>query len=145
MLPEIEFASEPAAVCDSETVNRIRRAAAESPRLRARLCLHPDTNAQLHEMIIVLRRGTAIPIHRHPDKAECYHILQGRMTLKIYDEDGRLSRQTVLEPFGGQEPFVCRIPAGLWHTVEVESDEVVLHESTTGPFSPSDTEYLSRT
>lgn len=143
MIPEAEFLSGEIAVCSEAGLARVRQAAAESPRRRARLCLHAGLSDQLHEMLIVLLRGTVIPIHRHPAKSECYHLLEGLLTLKIHHDAGGVIREI---PLGGRDsgrPFLCRIAAGLWHSVEVESDEVVMHESTTGPFSPGDTEYLT--
>lgn len=143
MIPEVEFLPAEVALCDDEAVARVRQAAAESPRKRARLCLHADAAATLHEMLIALRRGTEIPIHRHPGKAECYHVIAGEFTLRIVDDRGAPLRDVPMGPPGSGRVFLCRIAAGLWHTVEVESDEVLLHESTSGPLIPGDTEYLS--
>ncbi len=143
MIPEVEFSATEIAVCHDAALARVRQAAKESPKLRARLCLHSGSNDRLHEMIIVLRRGTEIPVHRHPAKAECYHLIQGLLTLRICDSQGQTVRSQPLGSPGTGRAFVCRISEGLWHTVEVESDEVILHESTTGPLVPGDTEYLT--
>jgi cupin fold WbuC family metalloprotein len=140
MIPEVEFVAAEIATVDAAALERLRQAAAASPRLRARLCLHASTADALHEMIIVLRRGTSIAVHRHPRKAECYHIIAGLMSILICDTDGQIVRRIPLGALGSGRDFACRIAAGLWHTVEVESEEVVLHESTLGPFSPGDTE-----
>jgi cupin fold WbuC family metalloprotein len=119
----------------------VRRAAAASPRLRARLCLHPSVDERLHNMLIVLRRGTRIPVHRHLEKAECYHVISGLMSLILCSESGGELRRVPLGAPDSGRSFVCRIAAGMWHTVEVESEEVILHESTIGPYQPADTEY----
>lgn len=142
MIPEIEFATESAAICDDLALERVRRAAEASPRARARLCLHPSAEDQLHEMIIVLRRGTNIPIHRHADKAECYHVISGLLTLKICDNAGQVVKTLQLGPAGSGRAFVCRIGPGQWHTLEIESDDAAVHESTVGPFRAEMTEYL---
>jgi cupin fold WbuC family metalloprotein len=144
MIPEVEFVAEKIALLTDEALERVRQAARDSPRLRARLCLHASPAETLHEMIIVLRRGTVIPIHRHPAKAECYHLMHGLVTLCICDAEGRPVCEQPLGPIGSGRPAVCRIAEGLWHTVKVESEEVVLHESTTGPLGEGDTEYLAR-
>ena len=142
MNPETEFAKGPIATCDDTAFERIRRAAAESPRQRARLCLHSSVDEKLHEMIIVLRRGTVVAIHRHPEKEECYHSLSGFVTLRIHNDTGQIVQQVPLGPFGSGREFVCRISAGLWHSVIVESEEAAIHESTFGPMTPNGTEYL---
>jgi cupin fold WbuC family metalloprotein len=127
---------------DDETIARIRQLALASPQKRARLCLHPSLDESLHNMLIVLLRGTVVPMHRHPRKAECYHIVSGLLTLIIGDDSGHDQQRIPLGPFGSGRQCLCRIAAGLWHRVEVESDEVMMHESTVGPFDLAGTEYL---
>ncbi|HET6426371.1 MAG TPA: WbuC family cupin fold metalloprotein [Planctomycetaceae bacterium] len=141
--PEIAFTTSAICVVDDATLASIREAAHASPRKRARLCLHSELSSPLHNMIIVLLRGTEVAIHRHPRKPECYHVMSGLMTLIVFDADGRNPRRIPLGPFGSGRSPVCRIPAGVWHSVDIETDEVVLHESTIGPYSPADTEYFS--
>jgi cupin fold WbuC family metalloprotein len=143
MPPDLEFAQEPVAALTPEALERIRLAARDSPRRRARLCLHGSLAERLHEMIIVLRRGTEILIHRHPHKAECYHVLDGFAVLRIVDANGVSIARQELGPFGSGRATVCRIAEGLWHTLEIESDELILHESTTGPWQQEDTEYFA--
>lgn len=141
--PEVEFSAGPVVLITPALIERVRRAAAISPRRRARLCLHHSADDLLHTMLIVLCRGTEIAIHRHSNKAECYHVLSGQMTLRIHDDTGGIVQRIRLgDPATGQNSL-CRISAGLWHSVEVETDEVILHESTTGPFRPGETEFLS--
>lgn len=142
---EVEFATTPVVVVDDAVIERVRRAAHASPRKRARLCLHPDLNQPLHNMLIVLLRGTDVPMHRHPHKPECYHILSGLITLIIGDDAGRDHQRIPLGPLGSGRQCLCRIAPGLWHRVEVECDEVVMHESTVGPFDLAGTETLTAT
>lgn len=143
--PAVEFASTPIVAVDETTIDRVRQMALASPQKRARLCLHPDLNEPLHNMLIVLLRGTDVPMHRHANKAECYHILSGLLTLIIGDGTGRDHQRIPLGPLGSGRQCVCRISAGLWHRVEVETDEVVMHESTVGPFDITGTETLTAT
>jgi cupin fold WbuC family metalloprotein len=142
MIPETEFVTSVVATCDDEALERVRRAARDSSRLRARLCLHPSSTESLHEMVIVMCRGTQIPIHRHRDKAECYHVISGQLTLQIHDDSGKIVETIPLGPPGTGRVFACRIASGLWHSMVVESEEAAIHESTTGPFVPEATEYL---
>lgn len=140
MIPDVEFATSTVVTVDAATVERVRAAAATSPRLRARLCLHRGLHERLHDMLIVLRRGAAIAVHRHHDKAESYLVLAGLMTLVLLDDLGQVTQRIPLGPWGSGRKTIARIAAGIWHTVEVETEEVVLHETTVGPYSPSDTE-----
>lgn len=140
---EVEFATSTITIVDEAVIDRVRRAAHASPRRRARLCLHPHLDAPLHNMLIVLLRGTDVALHQHLHRAECYHIVSGRITLIIGDDTGHDRQRILLGPGESDRPSMCRIAAEVWHRVEVESDEVVMHESTVGPFNPSDTIYFS--
>jgi len=142
-MPEVEFCTTDVAEVDAEALERVKTAARESPKLRARLCLHRSSSDNLHEMLIVLRRGTEINVHRHPEKAECAHMVSGLMTVVLYDDAGNERQRVPLGPWGSGRSVLCRVAAGQWHRWEIESDEVVVHESTLGPFSPSDTEFFS--
>ncbi len=144
-IPEVEFATESVIALDETAIARIRQAAHASPRRRARFCLHTDPDASLHNMLIVLLHGTVVPVHRHHDKPECYHMVSGLVTLHLFNDAGQPIRHVALGAPGSGREFVCRIVAGQWHSVEVESDEVVLLESTSGPFRPEDTEYRAPT
>lgn len=141
MIPEVEFCTTEVATVDAAALARVRQAAIDSPRLRARLCLHANHVDELHLMLIVLRRGTDVPRHRHLDRAECYQVLSGRLTLILYHDDGRERERIPLGTIESGRAILCRINAGLWHTVEVESEEVVLYEATRGPFRVTGTEY----
>lgn len=141
--PAVEFATTPVVTVDETTIARVRQMALASPQKRARLCLHASLDESSHNMLIVLLRGTVVPMHRHPRKAECYHILSGMLTLIIGDDSGRDQQRIPLGPLGSGRQCLCRIAPGLWHRVEVESDEVVMHESTVGPLDPLGTETLS--
>ena len=142
-LNEVEFSTSAITVVDEAVIERVRRAAYVSPRKRARLCLHPHLGDALHNMLIVLLRDTVVPMHRHPHKPECYHIVSGLLTLVMGDDAGRDSERIPLGPTGSGRAAMCRIAPGLWHRVEVETDEVVMHESSVGPFHPSGTETLN--
>jgi cupin fold WbuC family metalloprotein len=56
----------------------------------------------------------------------------------IFDDSGEISQVIDLEPYGGQAPFYYRLEAELFHTVLLKSKDVVLHETTSGPFIPRD-------
>lgn len=141
MVPEVEFCSADIAAVDQSALERVRQAARDSPRLRARLCLHANHADALQLMLIVLRRGTTVPRHRHPARAECYQVLSGRLTLILYHNDGRERERIPLGPIDSGRTILCRVAAGVWHTVEVETEEVVLYEATSGPFDVDGTDY----
>jgi cupin fold WbuC family metalloprotein len=124
-----------------EWIERLKTTAINSPLRRARLCLHRSDEDALHEMIIALAHDCLFPPHRHPSKSESYHIIEGRLILIIFADDGAPIRSLLLTP-PGQGGVVCfRLSASVFHAVLPLGESVVFHEATNGPFVKSDTVY----
>lgn len=118
----------------------LEAAASEAPQGRARLCAHRHPGDRLHEMIIALARGTYVPPHRHQGKPESFHVIQGRARVLLFDEAGRVTECLDLgEPASGW-PFYLRIDGPRFHSLWVDSDFFVVHETTEGPWDPARTE-----
>src|SRR5262245_15632112 len=77
--PEVFYAEGEIAVAGAELIDVLRRAAAASPKRRARLCAHPGTEDLLHEMLIVLGRDSYVAPHRHIGKSESFHLIDGAL------------------------------------------------------------------
>lgn len=116
-------------------------AAQASPLRRARLCLHASSADLTQEMVICLLRDCYIRPHRHAQKSESFLLLSGRLTVVLFDDAGRATQRIPLEPLGGQAAYYYRLSAPTWHTVLADSEYVLFHETTTGPFVPGETEY----
>lgn len=118
----------------------IPAAAAASSR-RARLCLHAGDEDLTQEMVICLLRDCYVRPHRHADKSESFLILEGRLTVILFDDSGDITQVIPLQSGGNHGSYYYRLSAAVWHTVVVEGDHVLFHETTTGPFIPSQTEF----
>jgi cupin fold WbuC family metalloprotein len=120
-----------------EWVSRLRAAAAASPRGTARLCLHRSDSDPVQEMVIALTDASVFPPHRHLQKSESFHILDGRLAVLIFDTNGALMERIELasdDVDGGVRMY--RLSEPFWHTVYPRSPYVVFHETTTGPYEP---------
>src|SRR5262249_51267108 len=102
-------------------VEQVRALAAASPRRRARLCAHPPAADPLHEMLIVLRRGSYVRPHRHRGKSESFHVVEGALTVAVFDDDGSVREAIRLGEYGSGRPFFFRLGEPAYHTVLVES------------------------
>jgi len=122
-------------------VERLLREAAAAPKKRARLCAHAGPDARVHEMLIAFRGDTYVRPHRHLDKSESFHVVTGRARVVIFSNDGRVERLIELGPPGSGHPFFFRIASPLYHTLLLDGDELVLHETTSGPFVRGDAEF----
>lgn len=122
----------------SAWIARLKRSAARAPLRRSRLCLHRAHGETVQEMVIAFRKGSLVRPHRHPGRSESLHMIEGRLTVLVFDEAGRVRRRIDLSalPTGEGESFMDRIGDGAWHTVVPTSDYAVAHEASAGPFDP---------
>jgi cupin fold WbuC family metalloprotein len=131
------------ATIDATMIRRMHDLALKSPDGRARLCLHHSESDPAQEMIMALTSDNCYPVHRHRDKAESYHILEGTLGIAIFDDDGRVRRRAVLSATANDAGQVLRIAPMLWHAVLPLSLVVIFHEVTAGPFRPGQSEFAA--
>jgi cupin fold WbuC family metalloprotein len=112
--------------------------AAASPKKRARIELHKD-HGEVQEMIICLMRESYVRPHRHPvDKAESYHVIEGRLEAQIFSDAGKMEAQIILYDLSP----LYRLEGGIYHAPVALSDFVIYHEVYPGPWSKeSDVQY----
>lgn len=122
----------------TEWLPRLRQAADQSPLRRARLCLHRDNQAAVHEMLIAFCRDSLVRPHRHFDKSESFFMLEGSVTVLVFDDGGCRISRTDLGPLGTGLPFMYRIDGPAWHALVPLSEYAVVHEVTKGPFRQDD-------
>jgi cupin fold WbuC family metalloprotein len=130
--------SDDCALVGAEWIDRLKSAAGRSPQRRARLCLHRADDDTLHEMIIALCNDCLFQPHRHPNKSESFHMIDGRLAVVIFDDVGNPVRSLLLTP-PGQGGLICyRLCMPAFHAVLPLDDVVVFHEITNGPFRRGD-------
>jgi cupin fold WbuC family metalloprotein len=110
-------------------------------RRRARLCLHRSSYDRLHDMVIALDMATYLRPHRHADKSETFHIIEGSASVVIFDDNGRIERVIAVGGEKGQRLY--RLDEPQYHTLVIQSEMLVIHEVTNGPFAPGATDYAA--
>lgn len=131
---EVFYAPESGFPVSAETIAFLKAQAGETLRGRCRLCTHPNTEASLHEMLVVLTRGAYIRPHHHLGKAESLHVIEGEAELVFFENDGqKRDRYTVGIPGSGL-PFYARLEEGQNHMLIPTSPWFIYHETTSGPF-----------
>ena len=122
-------------VITPQVIDDLKRRARALPRKRFRLCMHHSLEDQTQEMVIVAHQGTFIPPHRHPKgKSESYHVIEGTMTVCLFDHQGTLIHSIEMAKAGGKKPFLYRLSTNQWHMPLPTSQWVVYHETYSGPF-----------
>ncbi|MCS6771611.1 MAG: WbuC family cupin fold metalloprotein [Kiritimatiellae bacterium] len=118
---------------------RVKIEAVRSARGRARINAHPGPDAAVQEMLIALHRGTYLRPHKHIDKSESFHVIEGCADVILFDDEGGIFDIVELGPPGGDRCFYYRQSVPRFHTLIIHSDMFVIHETTNGPFSPERT------
>ncbi len=133
----------PLVAVDREDVASLKNRSASNDRKRMRLCAHGDISAAIHEMMVVLQKESYIRPHRHHNKVESYHIIEGLVDLFIFDENGSVKLIVPMGDYYSGRDFFFRIADPVYHTLAVRSEQVVFHETTSGPFVRSETQYAA--
>lgn len=108
-------------------------------RKRIRLCAHKNVNDALHEMFIVHKKDAYIRPHKHPNKIESFHLIEGLVNVIVFDEAGNIIEIIRMGDYLSGSRFYYRISDPYYHTLLISSDFLVFHEVTNGPFKKSDT------
>lgn len=127
----------------SREIERLKQKALTNKRKRVRICAHKDTDDSVHEMIIVHVKGNYVPPHKHVNKSESYHIIEGSADLIFFDDEGEIAKVVPMGDLASGRTFYYRVPEGVYHTLMITSDFIVFHETTKGPLDRSETVFSS--
>ncbi|MBF0523075.1 MAG: cupin fold metalloprotein, WbuC family [Candidatus Omnitrophica bacterium] len=131
---EVYYAPEKLVAVTQENVSFLKKVAQANKRRRSRLCAHNDTGDLTQEMIIVLGKGNYVRPHKHLDKSESFHVIEGSAKLIFFDEKGNFTHAVSLGDHSSGKVFFNRIADASYHSLMVTSDFFVFHETTKGPF-----------
>ena len=131
---------------DKKLINDLFDKAVASDRKRMNYDLRTSSNDGSQRMLNALLPGTKVPIHRHPNSNENVLCLSGKLVEVLYEEDsgnraeGLLLKEyarILLDPSVGS--YGCVVPAGVWHTVEV-NEPAVIYEAKDGRYGEDGSE-----
>lgn len=121
---------------DQSLFDALLAQAAASPRLRSHLLLHASHDEPVQRVCIALQPGTYVRphCHRQEDKRELLLMLQGRMMVVTFSEDGRELNRHRLETGGA----LCALEfdAHTWHSLYPLDGPAVVMEIKPGPYRP---------
>ena len=140
---EVLFAAEALVRLDRKTVQFLKEKALANNRRRIRLCAHQDVQDPLHEMLIVHTRDTYVRPHKHLNKCESFHVIEGTVDVVVFDESGSIGEVISLGDYSSGRMFYYRLSYSYFHTLLIRSEVLVFHETTNGPFKRSDTIFAS--
>lgn len=106
---------------------------------RIRLCTHKTVDDAIHEMFIVLKKGSYIRPHKHLNKPESFYLIEGKANVIILDEHGSIREIIKMGDYASGRKMYYRMDEAVFHTLVVLSGLLVYKEVTQGPFKKSDT------
>ena len=130
---EVVFSSDATTILNKRDIEGLKVTADQTERRRVRLCAHPNVEDHLHEMFIVHTRGTYIRPHKHLNKSESMHVIEGTVDLVTFDESGNIDGLTQLGDYSSGQNFFHRFTEPRYHTLVITSESLVFHEITSGP------------
>ena len=131
---EVFVADEPVVQLGTEQVSFLKTKAVLSKRKRARICAHRTNEDPVHEMLIAISAESYIHPHKHIQKTESFHIVEGCVDVVIFDDRGAILDVIELGDLSSGKNFYYRLSETYYHTLLIRSEFLVMHEVTTGPF-----------
>ena len=136
---EVLYSTENIVKVDALDINELKEKARLNHRKRVRLCAHKTIDEKIHEMLIIHEKSCYVRPHKHINKVESFHIIEGRVDILLFDENGRINNLIPMGDYASGRKFFYRLPPSHFHTLIIRSEVLVFHEITNGPFNPDDT------
>ena len=136
---EVLYTNDRITVAAQSDIEELKSLSAFNTRKRIRLCTHLNQMDLLHEMIIVHEKTAYVRPHKHPDKSESTHIIEGIVDVVLFDDEGRINQVIRMGDYASGKPFFYRMATPTFHTLIIRSDVLVFHETTDGPFDKNNT------
>ena len=117
-------------------VEELKKLSQVNGKKNARFCLHESPEAPLHDMIILEYRDKKCrKPHKHLEKNETLHMIEGKMSVLFFDNEGKLIKRETLNP---KDNFAYHTPVGMYHVWLPLTEYAVYREIKQGPFKQED-------
>jgi cupin fold WbuC family metalloprotein len=117
-----------------ELVAQVSSEARQNPRLRKNYNLHPSDESRCHRLLNAIEPGSYIRPHRHldPEKDEAFILMNGRLGVVTFTDDGKVAETAMLSHAGGN--LAADIPHGVYHTAVALESGTLFYETKAGPY-----------
>ena len=107
----------------------------KTTRKRIRLCIHQADSDLLHEMFVAYTGTTYVRAKKQIGKAESFHILEGEADFVFFDDEGNVLDVVHVGSKISNNNFFVRVPAGVFYSMIIRSDLLLVHEAISGSAS----------
>ena len=97
-----------------EEIEWLKEKSLNNERKRCRICAHKDTDEKVHEMFIVHTKGTYVRPHKHINKSESHHIIEGSADVIIFDDAGKIKEVIEIGDYLSGRKFFYRIKTPIY-------------------------------
>jgi len=135
---EVFYTNKTIAQIENSDIAFLKANLKKTERKRIRLCTHLNDKDKTQEMFIALSKETYIRPHKHLNKPESLHVLEGSADVVFFDDEGNIKKIIQLSNSSSKSCFYYRINEPTYHTFIINSDVFIFHETTQGPFKKTD-------
>lgn len=136
---EVLFVSDAIVKVGRHDIEGLKRKAKGNVRKRIRLCVHRDVKDGLHEMLIIHKKDIYVRPHKHLNRSESFHIVEGTADVVVFDDAGDVKEVIRMGDYRSGRKFFYRVSEPYYHSLLINTDYLVFHETTNGPFNRSNT------
>lgn len=136
---EVLYSDESVVKVNYQDIKQLKEQAELNERKRIRLCTHKNIEDRIHEMLIIHTKDIYVRPHKHIDKSESFHVIEGVADVVIFDPAGKVTEVIQMGGYSSTHTFYVRISSSNYHMLIIRSDFLVFHETTNGPFRKTDT------
>ena len=133
-MPEVIKNNSDILFVNNKIIEEIKIEALKSSRQMARLLMHLSHEDLVQEMLIAMGKNCLVTPNSSIGKSESLQVLEGRLLLVIFDEDGNIFKSEEMAPAGENFSSIYRLNSTPWHTMIPLTETVVVHETLQGPF-----------
>ena len=118
---EVLYTDDPIVEIGRADIQELKQAALSNPRRRIRLCGHRDVGATLHEMLIVHTKDTYVRPHKHLNKSESFHVVEGLADIVVFDDIGNIAAVVPMGDYPSGRKFFYRLSDPCFHMLLIIS------------------------
>ncbi len=133
-----EFSENESCFVTRKFIDTLKQKALHNPSKKYRYCLHQNPESTLHEMVIVTTKQDMKYPDKHMDTTESNIILEGKLLVVFFRENGEIQNTFVLEP---DNTFYYRCERNQYHMTIPLTDVAVYVEIKEGPFNENSNVY----
>ena len=90
-------------------------------------------------MLIVHSKDAFVRPHKHIQKSESVHVIEGVVDVVVFDNKGEIKEVIEMGDYASGRSFYYRMQTNDYHTFLIRSNFLVFHETVNGPFNKNDT------